>query len=65
MSSKIEKKKKKKRKMSQSDGHFLILTRDNYEQTNGVQLEFCYTRPMLGIPQQTEGLSRHKCHQRL
>ena len=50
--------------MSESDGYFQILTHDNYEQTNGVQLEFCYTRPMLGISQQTEGLSRHKCHQK-
>ena len=60
----MKKKKEKKRKMSESDGYFQILTHDNYEQTNGVQLEFCYTRPMLGISQQTEGLSRHKCHQK-
>ena len=50
--------------MSEPDGYFLILTRVNYYQTNGVQLDFCYTRPMLGIPQQTEELSRHKCHQK-
>ena len=44
---------------------FQILTQDNYEQTNYIQLEFFYTSPMLGVLQQTGGLSRHKHHQRL
>ena len=43
--------------MSESGGFFPILTHDDYEQTNGIQLEFFYTSPMLGILQQTEELS--------
>ena len=46
---------KKTWKISESEGYFQILTHDNYEQTNGVQLEFFYTSLMLGILQQTEG----------
>ena len=49
--------------MSESGGLFQILTHDNYEQTNGIQLEFFYKSPMQGILQQTEGL-RYKLHQR-
>ena len=37
-------------------GVFHILIHDNYEETNGIQLEFFYTSPMMGILQQTEGL---------
>ena len=47
--------KKKTWQISESRGCFQILTHDNYEQTNGIQLEFFYTSPMLGILQQTEG----------
>ena len=50
--------------MSESGGFFQILTNDNYEQTNGIQLYLFYKSPMQGILQQTEGL-RHKLHQRL
>ena len=35
--------------MSESGGFFQILTHDNYEQTNDIQLEFFYTSPMLEI----------------
>ena len=35
--------------ISESGDFFQILTRDNYEQTNGIQLEFFYTSPMLEI----------------
>ena len=56
---------KKTWKISESAGYFQILTHENYEQTNGIQLEPFYTSPMLEISQQTEGLCRHKCHQRL
>ena len=63
MSSKIENKKqtnKKTWKISESGGYFQILTHDNYEQANGIQLELFYTSPMLRILQQTKGLSiRH------
>ena len=38
------------------------LTHENYEKTNGIQLEFFYKSLMLEILQQTEGLCRHKCH---
>ena len=62
MSSKIE---KKHEKISESGGYFQILKHENYEQTNGIQLEYFYTSPMLEILQQTEGLCRHKHHQRL
>ena len=48
---------KKTWKISESGGYFQILTHDNYEQTNGIQLELFYTSPMLGILQQTKGLS--------
>ena len=48
--------------MSESGGFFQILTHDNYEQLNGIQLEVFYKSPMQGILQQTEGL-RHKLHQ--
>ena len=42
--------------MSESGDYFQILTHDNYEQTNSVQLEFFYTNPMLGITTaETEG----------
>ena len=47
---------KKTWKISESGGYFQILTHDNYEQTNGIQLELFYTIPMLGILQQTKGL---------
>ena len=33
--------------MSESGGFFQILTHDNYEQTNGVQVDFFYTSPIL------------------
>ena len=36
---------------------FQILTQDNYEQTNGIQLDFFYASPMLGILLQTKELS--------
>ena len=36
----FESKYKKSYKMSESEGFFQILTHNNYEQTNGVQLEF-------------------------
>ena len=49
--------------MSESGEFFQLLTHDNYEQRNGIQLQFFYTSPMLGVLQQTEGLSRHKLHQ--
>ena len=39
------------------------LTHDNYEQATGVQLDIFHTSSMLGILQQTEGLSRHKFNQ--
>ena len=39
------------------------LTHDNYEKANSVQLDFFHTSSMLGILQQTEGLSRHKFNQ--
>ena len=39
------------------------LTHDNYEKANGVQLDFFHTSSMLGILQQTEGLSGHKFNQ--
>ena len=61
MSSKIE---KKTGKISESGDYLHILTHDSYEQTNSIQLELFYTSPMLAIQQQTEGSSRHKCHQR-
>ena len=48
--------------MSESGGFFQILTHENYEQLNGIQLEVFYKSPMQGILQQTEGL-RHKLHQ--
>ena len=48
---------KKTWKISESGGYFQILTHDNYEQTNGIQLELCYTSPMLRILQQTKKLS--------
>ena len=36
-------------------GDFLqILTHDNYEQTNGIQLEFFCTSPLPGILHQTK-----------
>ena len=41
-------------KISKSGGYFQVLTHDNYEQTNGIQLEFFYISPMLGIQQQTK-----------
>ena len=44
-------------KISKSGGYFQVLTHDNYEQTNGIQLEFFYISPMLGIQQQTKELS--------
>ena len=53
---------KKAWKMSESGGFFQILTQDNYEQTNGIQVDFFYKNPMQGILQQTEGLM-HKLHQ--
>ena len=49
--------------MLESGGFFQILTRDNYEKTNGIQLDFFYKSPIQGMLQQTEGL-RHKLHQR-
>ena len=52
---KRKKKKKRKEKNIRIWSFFQILTHDNYEQTNGVQLEFFYTSPILRIPQQTEG----------
>ena len=45
--------------MSESGGVFQILTHDNYEQTNGIQLEFFYLSPMLGILQQTKEFIIH------
>ena len=60
MSSKIERKQTKKQKQEKYQNLeviFEILTHDNYEQTNGIQLELFYTSPMLGILQQTKGLS--------
>ena len=33
--------------MSESGGFFQILRHDNYEQRNGVQLDFFYTSPIL------------------
>ena len=54
MSSKTE---KKTWKISESGGYFQILTHDNYEQTNGIQLELFYTSHMMGILQQTKELS--------
>ena len=50
--------------MSKSGGFLQILTHDNYKQTNGIQVDFFYTSPMLEILQQTEVLSRHKLYQR-
>ena len=48
----------KKWQLSESGGVFFqILTHDNYEQTNGIQLELFYTIPMLGILQQSKELS--------
>ena len=41
----------KKHEKYQNLGDFL--THDNYEQTNGIQLEFFSTNPMLGLLQQT------------
>ena len=38
--------------MPESGGYFQILAHDNYEQTNGIQLELCYKSLMLGILQQ-------------
>ena len=54
---------KKTWKVSESGVYFQVLTHDNYEQTNGIQLEFFYASPMLGLLQQSEGLSRHKRYQ--
>ena len=48
------KRKNKTWKISESGGYFQILTHENYEQTNGIQLEFFYTSPMLEIVQQTK-----------
>ena len=48
--------------MSESGGFFQILTHDNYEQTNSIQLEYFYKSPVQGILQKIEGL-RHKLHQ--
>ena len=48
--------------MSESGGFFQILAHDDYEQTNGIQLELFYKSPMQGILQKTEGL-RHKLYQ--
>ena len=48
--------------MSESGWFFQILTHDNYEQKNGIQFELFYSSLMLGILQQTEGLSRHELH---
>ena len=50
--------------MSKSGGFLQILTHDNYKQTNGIQVDFFYTSPMLEMLQQTEVLSRHKLYQR-
>ena len=44
-------------KISESRGYLHILRHDNYEQTNGIQLELFYISPMLGILQQTKELS--------
>ena len=49
--------KKKTWKISESGCYFQILTHDNYEQTNGIQLELFCASPMLGILQQTKELS--------
>ena len=55
----------KKWQLSESGGVFFqILTHDNYEQTNSTQLKFFYTSLTLGVLHQTEGLSRHKLHQK-
>ena len=43
--------------MKTSGGFFQILTHDNYEQINGIQLEFFYTSPMQEIIEQTKELS--------
>ena len=42
---------------SESGGYFQILIRDNYEQTNGIQLQYFYTNLMLEILQLTKELS--------
>ena len=55
----VQQTKKKTWKISESWGYFQILTNDNYEQTNGIQLEFFYTSPMLGIVQQTKEFLSH------
>ena len=47
----------KKKKKNSRIRFFQILTHDNYGEINIVQLEFFYTSPILGILQQTEGLS--------
>ena len=48
---------KKTWKISESGGFFEVLTDDNYEQTNVIQLELFYASPMLRILQQTKELS--------
>ena len=52
-------------KTSESADYFQLLTHENYEQRNGIQLEYFYINPMLEILQQTEGLCGHKRRQRL
>ena len=61
MSSKVE---KKHEQCQNLEGFFQILTHDNYEQTNGTQLKIFHTSLMLVVLYQTEGLSRHKLHQK-
>ena len=41
--------KKKHEKYQNLEVIFKFLTHENYEQTNGIQLEFFYTSPMLEI----------------
>ena len=54
MSLKIE---KRTWKISESGGFFQILTHGDYKETNGIQLEFFYKGPMLGILQHFKEIS--------